>query len=85
MVGQKTLTPEEFNRLPQDQRLLIRAQTKLVKHFRGLESANLITQEQTAEYIGYVKDLVRLATQGIEMPLGGLTNGHMEGSTVSGY
>ena len=58
--GQK-MSAEEFNKLPLKERALLRASTKLMKHFRGLEAANLLTKDAAAEYIGYVKDLLRLA------------------------
>lgn len=62
-MQENTLTAEQFNALPLKERVKIKAETKLTKHFRGLESAGLLDREQTAEYIGYIKDLIRLADQ----------------------
>ena len=60
---EQTYTTEEFNALPLAVRIRIKATGKLTKHFRGLESSNLLSKEQAAEYIGYVKDLARLAEE----------------------
>lgn len=58
---EQTNTQANFDRLSQDEQILITASSKLVKHFRGLEAANLLSYEETSELVGCVKKIVAIA------------------------
>ena len=47
--------------LPLNERIIKTTETKLLKHFRGLESAGILDNTTTANLIGCVKKLVSVA------------------------
>ena len=50
-----------FEELPLKERIIITTSTSLIKHFRGLEMAGVISKEVTAKQIGRVKKLTSIA------------------------
>ena len=54
---------EDYENLPVDEKILITAPSKLIKHFRGMEAAGLIDQNTTASLIGCVKKIVTIAEE----------------------
>lgn len=50
-----------FEELPEDERIIRTTSSKLIKHFRGLESSGILDQSTTANMIGSVKKLVAIA------------------------
>ena len=52
---------KEFDALPLKDRIIITASGKLIKHFKGLESANLLNEKEASTMIGCVKKLVSVA------------------------
>jgi hypothetical protein len=51
----------ELNNLPVPERIVRTTSSKLIKHFRGLESAGIIDRETAANLIGCVKKLSSVA------------------------
>lgn len=50
------------NEIPsQEEQILITASSKLIKHFRGLESSSLLGNEEAASLIGCVKKIVGIS------------------------
>lgn len=52
---------EDFEKLPLKERIVITTSSQLIKHVRGLESANLLNREQAAKLIGCVRKLSAIA------------------------
>lgn len=52
---------QTFEKLPLKERILITASSKLMKHFRGLESAGILDHDTTANLVGCVKKIVAVA------------------------
>jgi len=52
---------EDFEKLPLKERVVITTSAQLIKHIRGLESANLLDREKTAKLIGCVMKLRAIA------------------------
>ena len=50
-----------FEKLPLKERIIVTASGKLIKHFKGLEAANLLNEEETSSFIGCVKKLSSVA------------------------
>lgn len=57
----KKVDPKEFEKLPLKERILITASGKLIKHIRGLESAQVIAKDNASSLIGCVKKIVAIA------------------------
>lgn len=51
----------ELQELPIHERIIRTTSSKLIKHFRGLESAGIIDRETASNLIGSVKKLVSVA------------------------
>lgn len=51
----------EFENLPLKERIIITTSSQLIKHVRGLESANLLQREQASKLIGCVRKLTAIA------------------------
>ena len=54
-------TQVNFESLTTDEQILITASSKLIKHFRGLESSGLLEEDKVASLIGCVKKIVGIA------------------------
>lgn len=52
---------KEYDALPLKDKIIITASGKLIKHFKGLESATLLNEAETSSLIGCVKKLVSVA------------------------
>lgn len=50
-----------FEKLPLKERIIITASSKLMKHFRGLESAGMLDAQTTANLVGCVKKITAIA------------------------
>lgn len=50
-----------IEKLPLKDRIIITASSKLLKHFRGLESAGMLDKETTANLVGCVKKITAIA------------------------
>ena len=50
-----------YESLSVEERIILTTSTKLIKHFKGMESAGIIDQENTAKFIGSVKKLTAIA------------------------
>lgn len=51
----------DYDSLSPDEKALLTASSKLLKHFRGLEASNLLKQEDAASLIGCVMKIVSIA------------------------
>ena len=60
-MSQPILAKLDFEKLPLEERILITASSKLIKHFRGIEKAGLLDEEQASSLIGCVKKIVSIA------------------------
>jgi len=56
----------DFEKLPLEERIVLTTSTKLIKHFRGLESAGIIDRDTTSNLIGCVKKLVNIAQKKVD-------------------
>lgn len=52
-----------FEQLPMDEKIMITASSKLIKHFRGMENAGLMDKETASNLIGCVKKMVSVSTE----------------------
>lgn len=56
-----TKNMNNLDKLPLKDRIIVTASSKLLKHFRGLESAGMLDKETTANLVGCVKKITAIA------------------------
>lgn len=56
---------KEFDNLSTRDKIIVTTSGKLVKHFKGLEAATLLSKEETAKLIGCVRKLVSMTEKGL--------------------
>lgn len=52
---------EEYEKLTEEQKIVVTTSSQLIKHLRGLESAGIIQQDAASKLIGCVKLLKGIA------------------------
>lgn len=55
------LKAQPYESLTIEERIVLTTSTKLISHFKGMESAGILSDEKTALFIGSVKKLAAVA------------------------
>lgn len=68
MENQANGVQTAYEDLPVDEKILITAPSKLIKHLRAMETARLIDEQTAASLIGCVKKITNIAnSRGMEL------------------